>query len=475
MNNYEAVVGLEIHIQIDTAAKAFCSCPTTFGDRQNLNICPVCTGQPGALPSLNKEFMEKALRFSLALNCDVNKDSTFDRKNYFYPDLTKGYQITQFFRPIGENGFVMVKDSNGEPKKIRLERIHMEEDTGKSFHKEGKTLLNYNRAGVPLCEVVSYPDIRTGDEAVQYLKKIYNIAVKYLRICDGNMEEGSLRCDANVSIRKKGETILNEKTEIKNVNSFSFIQKAIDYEIERQIKLVEDGGEVEPETRLWNPKLKQTEVMRKKSGRNDYRYFNEPDLAPLRISEDKIVTSKNSLPELPDVKEERVRKIYDLNDELMELMISYPEVCDYFEQAVKKDISLSRKIAGWISGELLRLHDKENIKSAPVSPEMLFELVSMVENKRINQAQGKEVLEIMFSSCRTASEIVENDSRFAQIDSSEIEAVIDDIIASNQNQYQAYKNGKTALFGFFMGQVMKKSGGQADPETVKSILVSKLN
>lgn len=474
MNNYEAVVGLEIHLQVDTAAKAFCSCPTTFGDRQNQNICPVCTGQPGALPALNREFMEKALLFSLALNCDINRDSTFDRKNYFYPDLTKGYQITQFFRPIGENGFVMVKDRDGNPKKIGLERIHMEEDTGKSFHKEGKTLLNYNRAGVPLCEVVSRPDIRTGDEAVQYLKKIYNIAVKYLKICDGNMEEGSLRCDANVSIRKKGETILNEKTEIKNVNSFSFIQKAIDFEIDRQIKLAEEGGSVEPETRLWNAKLKQTEVMRKKAGRNDYRYFNEPDLAPLRIDEDSISSFQKSLPELPDEKEVRVKKVYGLNDELMDLMISYPEVCDYFEKAVAKDISLSKKVAGWISGELLRFQNKENMAGSPVTPEMLFDLVAMIEKKRINQAQGKEVLETMYASGKTAFEIVENDPNFAQIDSSEIEAVIDDVISSNSNQYQAYKNGKKALFGFFMGQVMKKSGGKADPETVKSLLISKL-
>jgi len=475
MVKYEAVIGLEIHMQINTKRKAFCDCKTDFGELQNSNICPVCTGQPGALPVLNNEFVKKAILFSKAIDCDINLESTFDRKNYFYPDLPKGYQITQFFKPIGENGQIMVHNDKGDEKTVTIERVHMEEDTGKSFHRDDVTLLNFNRCGVPLIEVVSNPDLRTGKEAYEYFKKIYMIAVKYLGICNGNMENGNLRCDANVSIRPVGSKELFTKTEVKNVNSFSFIQKAIDYEIERQTALVISGGEVKEETRLWNSKLKQTEMMRKKAGRNDYRYFNEPDLAPLRINQTMVNSTTESMPELPDARYHRLKEKYGINEELLELMIGYPKVSDYFEESVKEYEKGTKKIASWISSELLRLEDKEKLENATITPKMIAELVSLIDDKKINQSQAKEIIEIMHKKELTASEVVKSDSRFQAMDSSLLESIVDQVINENTKQLEAYLAGKEQLYGFFVGQTMKISKGKADPGEVNRLLKTKLS
>lgn len=474
MTTYEAVIGLEIHIQIDTKSKAFCRCSTNYGDRQNTNICPVCTGQPGALPVLNSEFIKKAVLFSSAVNCNINLDSTFDRKNYFYPDMPKNYQITQFFKPVAEEGYLEITGSDGQPRKIGIERVHMEEDTGKSLHMGSRTLLNFNRAGLPLIEVVSRPDMKSGAEASEYFKKIYLIAVKYLGICKGNMEEGNLRCDANVSIRPLGSTELFTKAEVKNVNSFSFIQKAIDYEIERQITLVSGGGEVEAETRLWNVKLKQTETMRKKYGRNDYRYFNEPDLGPLRITEDFVKKIKSSLPELPDIRLKKLKEKYGLHAETLELFVNYPYVAAYFEEAAKHYPAGAQKISAWITGELLRLQDKEQIDTAVIKPQMLAELVMMLENKRLTPVQAKDILEIMHKEGKTASAIAEADPRFGKADEINIEDIVKQTLNENSEQLKKYLEGKESLAGFFVGQAVKKSKGMADPALVNEILKKEL-
>ncbi len=471
---YEAVIGLEIHIQLNTKTKAFCRCSTNYKDLPNTNICPVCTGQPGALPVFNKEVINKALQFSLALNSDINLTSTFDRKNYFYPDMPKNYQITQFFTPIAENGYVIVTSENNERKKVGIERVHMEEDTAKSIHLDDDTLINFNRAGIPLIEVVSRPDMRSGKEAADYFKKIYLSAVKYLGICNGIMEEGNLRCDANVSIRPKGSTELFTKAEVKNVNSFSFIQKAIEYEIQRQIELVESGGKVEPETRLWNSKAKKTETMRKKGGLTDYRYFNEPDLGILEIKQELVDEIKSSLPEMPDAKEERFFKDYDLNAELVEFFINYPQVADYFEKSAKIYMKGNKKIASWITSELLNIHDKEKMETLHFTPEMMAELVKMIDERRITQVQAKEVLAISFEEKKSPAEVVEQNSKFAKPKDLDLDSLLKEVLKENESHLERYLAGKEALFGFFVGQMMKKTKGQADPVEINKILKKEL-
>ncbi len=474
MTHYEAVIGLEIHIQINSARKAFCSCSTAQSIEPNTNICPVCTGQPGALPVLNDGFLHRAILFASAIESKINLESTFDRKNYFYPDMPKNYQITQFFKPIGEAGVIRITGDDGTVRPIRVERVHMEEDTAKSIHLGDKTMLNFNRAGVPLIEVVSHPDLRSGREANEYFKKIYDLAVVYLGICQGNMEEGNLRCDANVSIRQKGSDQLNTKAEVKNVNSFAFIQKAIDYEIERQIELVTQGGMVEPETRLWNAKLKRTETMRKKTTRNDYRYFNEPDLGPLRIPESLVTEIKAKVPELPDAKRERLTKQYGISGEQLDLFIGYPAVCNYFEKAVAAYLEGAPRIASWLSSELLRLADKEKLEASLVTPEALAQLVRFVDTKRLTGPQAKEVLEIMYKDGRMPEMIIASDSRFGVIDSSEVDTIIAEVLAASPSEVEKYLGGKENLFGFFVGQVMKRAKGKASPEQVNETLKKEL-
>lgn len=474
MTRYEAVIGLEIHLQIKTATKAFCRCEGDYNAPPNRNICPVCTGAPGALPVLSDEFVARAVRFCLALGARVNLVSTFDRKNYFYPDMPKNYQITQFFTPIGAEGRLAVTGADGAERLVRIERIHMEEDTAKSAHMGERTLLNFNRAGLPLIEVVSHPDLKSGEEAAQYFKKIYDIAVKYLDICRGNMEEGNLRCDANISIRPVGSSILNTKTEVKNVNSFAFIAKAIDFEIERQIAIVEGGGAVESETRLWNAKMKRTETMRKKSGRNDYRYFNEPDLGPLRITREFVEKMRATLPELPDAKRRRLKEAYGLNDELLDLFIGYPAVCAYFERAAALHPTGGRTVAAWIAGELLRVEDKENFGAVKTPPEHLAALARLIDTKRITGPQAKDLFALMREKGNDPDEIIKNDPRFTALGDDETAAIAAAVVADHPAETEKYLGGRDNLLGFFVGQAMKRAKGKADPAKMSEMVKKEL-
>lgn len=474
MTRYEAVIGLEIHVQILTATKAFCRCSADYNGPPNGHICPVCTGAPGALPVLSDEFVARAVRFCLALGARVNLVSSFDRKNYFYPDMPKNYQITQFFTPIGEEGHLTVVGNDGAERLVRIERIHMEEDTAKSAHMGERTLLNFNRAGLPLIEVVSHPDLRSGEEAAQYFKKIYDIAVKYLGICRGTMEEGNLRCDANISIRPAGSSELNTKTEVKNVNSFAFIAKAIDYEIERQIAIVEGGGAVESETRLWNPKLKRTETMRKKSGRNDYRYFNEPDLGPLRITQEFVEKIRATLPELPDAKRRRLKEAYGLNNELLDLLVGYPAVAAYFERAAALHPTGGRTVAAWIAGELLRVEDKEQMERVKTPPKHIAALARLIDGKKVTGPQAKELFAMMRETGNDPEEIVKNDPRFTGLGAAATAAIAAAVVNDHPAETEKYLAGRENLLGFFVGQAMKRAQGKADPAKMSEMVKKEL-
>ncbi len=474
MAQYEAVIGLEIHIQIETATKAFCRCPSASDAPPNTLVCPVCTGAPGALPVLNEEFVRRAVAFCLAVGARVNLMSSFDRKNYFYPDMPKNYQITQFFTPIGEEGKLLVAGADGVERPVGIERIHMEEDTAKSAHLGERTLLNFNRAGVPLIEVVSHPDLRSGAEAAQYFKKIYDIAVRYLGICRGNMEEGNLRCDANISIRPVGSGELNTKTEVKNVNSFAFIAKAIDYEVERQIALVEGGGAVESETRLWNPRLKRTETMRKKSGRSDYRYFNEPDLGPLRLDPAFVAAVERTLPELPDAKRRRLRGIYGLNEELLDLFTGYPAVADYFDRAAASYPAGGRTIAALIAAELLRVEDKEHFEEVKMPPHHIAALARLLDGKKVTGPQAKELFVLMMETGNDPDEIIKDDPRFRPMEAAEVAAFVTAVLDENPDVVEKYLGGKENLLGFFVGQVMRRAKGAAPPSAVTEMVKKEL-
>ncbi len=474
MTRYEAVIGLEIHIQIHTAAKAFCRCRVAADAPPNTAICPVCTGAPGALPVLNEEFVRRAVAFCRAVGAQVHVVSSFDRKNYFYPDMPKNYQITQFFTPIGQEGRLVVTGADGVERPIRIERIHMEEDTAKSAHLGERTLLDFNRAGIPLIEVVSYPDLRSGTEAAQYFKKIYDIAVTYLGICRGNMEEGNLRCDANISIRPAGSTVLNTKTEVKNVNSFAFIAKAIDYEVERQIAVVESGGTIESETRLWHARLKRTETMRKKTGRNDYRYFNEPDLGPLRLTATFVEEIEKTLPELPDAKRARLKDSFGLNHELLDLFTGYPAVSDYFEQAAAVYPTGARTIAALIASELLRVEDKEHFSAVKTPPAHIAALARLLDEKRVTGPQAKELFVLMRESGKDPVIIVADDPRFRQVDEAAVATLVSAVIDENPEVVEKYLGGKKNLLGFFVGQVMRRAKGAADPAVVTDLVKKEL-
>ncbi|HSA32874.1 MAG TPA: Asp-tRNA(Asn)/Glu-tRNA(Gln) amidotransferase subunit GatB [bacterium] len=478
MTRYEAVIGLEIHVQIKTDTKAFCRCNGDYNAPPNRHICPVCTGAPGALPVLSDEFVRRAVLFCLALGARVNLVSTFDRKNYFYPDMPKNYQITQFFTPIGSEGRLLVTGADGVERAIGIERIHMEEDTARSAHMGERTLLNFNRAGLPLIEVVSHPDLRSGEEAAQYFKKIYDIAVKYLGICRGNMEEGNLRCDANISIRPVGSTALNTKTEVKNVNSFAFIAKAIDHEIERQIALVEAGGAVESETRLWNPKLKRTETMRKKSGRNDYRYFNEPDLGPLRITAEFVEELRKTLPELPDAKRRRL-KAYGINNEQTDLFVGYPEVGDYFINATASNTLQPSEypiVSSLVTGEILKYEDKEHFETVPqrIPPQHTASLAHLIHTGRVTWPQAKELFAMMRETGSDPEEIVKNDPRFTAIGDDETAAIAAAVVADHPAETEKYLGGRENLLGFFVGQAMKRAKGKADPAKMSEMVKKEL-
>lgn len=470
-NKYEAVIGLEVHAQLLTESKIFCGCSTKFGNNANSNVCPVCLGHPGVLPVLNKKVVEFTALMGLATNCTINKHSVFARKNYFYPDLPKGYQTSQYEEPICENGFIEVKPKNGEINKIGITRIHMEEDAGKSIHDHGNsTLIDVNRCGVPLMEIVSEPDIRTAEEAYLYLSKIKQI-VQYLGICDGNMEEGSLRCDANISVRLKGEEKFGVKTEIKNMNSFRNVERAIEYEIKRQIEVVEDGEKIVQQTMLWDADANEAYPMRSKEEAHDYRYFPDPDLLPVIVDEKWNKELKTGLPELPDIKVKRFTTNYSLPLYDAEILTQTRSLADYYEQVVS--VTDDYKIASnWITGDVLAvLNEKKlEISDFPLSPVNLGKLINLIKDGTISGKIAKEIFPEIVES-NTDPEIIVKEKNLVQIsDTSEIEIIIQKIIDNNTDQTQEYLSGKDKVFGFFVGQVMKESKGKANPKVVNELL-----
>ena len=473
---FEPVIGLEVHAQLKTKTKIFCSCSTKFGASPNKNTCPVCTGMPGVLPVLNKQAVSFAIRCALATNCTIAHESRFDRKNYFYPDLPKGYQISQYAMPIAEHGHLDIENENGTMTTIGITRIHMEEDAGKLIHDaaRSKTLVDLNRTGVPLVEIVSEPDIRSPKEAGAYLRKLHSI-VQYIDVCDGNMEEGSFRCDANISLRPVGEKKFGTRTELKNLNSFRHVEKALQYEIERQAYMLEDGKKIAQETRLWDPAKNRTISMRSKEEAHDYRYFPEPDLVPLIVDDKWIAREKENLPELPEKRKARFIADYKIPSYDAEVLTSTRELADYFE-AASKNIKNKKQVSHWVMGPVLGLLKAKNtdIKNSPVSPEMLAKLIALIENRTITAGAAKIIFEEMVSSDKTPETIVKEKGLEQVKDNTELENIINQVIEANPNELEAYRNGKTKLLSFFMGQIMKKTRGKADPGIVTELLKSKL-
>lgn len=480
--SYEAVIGLEVHAQLSTDSKAFCGCSTKFGSEPNTLVCPVCLGMPGVLPVLNKKAVEFAVKMSLAVNCRLNLKSIFARKNYFYPDLPKGYQISQYNEPLAKDGYAQIT-VKGVKRRIGITRIHMEEDAGKLLHGErtddaNLSFVDLNRAGVPLIEIVSEPDIRTPDEAVEYLKTIRDILV-YLEICDGNMEEGSFRCDANVSVRPVGQKEYGVKTELKNINSFKFVQKAIEYEIKRQIVLITEGGRIVQETRLFDSSSGVTISMRSKEEAHDYRYFPEPDLLPLEIDEVWIADIKKSLPELPAQKRERFIREYGIPLYDAGVLTASKALANYYEGCVRL-YNNPKVVSNWIMGELLRLFKEDgrdiNQPSAfSLEPQALVKLLDMIDNGEISNKIAKEVFEDMYKTGRCPALIVKEKGIVQISDEAALSEAIDNIVNTCQNEVSEYRKGKEKLFGFFVGQVMKVTKGQANPAIVNKLLRDKLS
>ncbi len=473
---YEAVIGLEIHAQLLTNSKIFCGCSTKFGNAPNSNICPICLGHPGVLPVLNKKVVEFTVLMGLATNCNINEKSIFARKNYFYPDLPKGYQISQYEEPICEYGHINIIMADNSHKRIGIKRIHMEEDAGKSIHDQGyETLVDVNRCGVPLIEIVSEPDIRSGAEAYQYLSKIKQI-VQYLRICDGNMEEGSLRCDANISVRLQGEEKLGTKTEVKNMNSFRNVEKAINYEINRQIEILNDGGKIIQQTLLWNADFNEVMPMRSKEEAHDYRYFPEPDLLPVVVDEKWKSEIAQNLPELPEKRKERLIKKYSLPEYDAELLTQNRGTADYYEKVINVTDDY-KSASNWVMGDVLKVINEEkiDIDNFPVQPENLAELINIINNGTINGKIGKEVFQEMLKENKKPSDVVKEKNLVQITDSSEIENIINTIIEKNINEVKQYLDGKEKVFGFLVGQIMHETKGKANPKLVNEVLRDKLN
>jgi aspartyl-tRNA(Asn)/glutamyl-tRNA(Gln) amidotransferase subunit B len=471
---YEVVIGLEVHVQLNTKTKIFCSCATSFGDEPNTNTCPVCLGLPGALPVMNKEAVKKAVMFGKAVNAKINKRSIFARKNYFYPDLPKGYQISQFEIPIVENGELFI-EVDGKRKRIGITRAHLEEDAGKNMHEGEYSKVDLNRAGTPLLEIVSEPDMRSSDEAIAYLKKLHSI-VKYLGISDANMQEGSFRCDANVSVRPLGQKEFGTRVEIKNINSFRFIKQAIEYEIQRHIDAYEYNEyekEVVQETRLFDSKTGETRSMRGKEESADYRYFPDPDLLPLEVPEEFFDIE---IPELPDEKKERYIKEYNLKEYDAGVLTSEPALAKFFEKMVSLGVE-PHAANRWLAIELLGRLNKQNIaiENSPVSPEKLALIAIREKEAVISGAGGKKVLDLLMEEDIEVDEAIEKLGLKQISDEGAIEKIIDEVLAANEDKVAEYKAGKEKLFGFFVGQVMKASRGKANPQIVNKILKSKLS
>jgi len=472
---YEPVIGLEVHAQLETKSKIFSPASTEFGAPPNSQVNPICLGMPGVLPVLNRKALEYALKAALALNCEVHARSRFARKNYFYPDLPKGYQISQYEEPFSTNGWLEI-GGNGSAKKIRITRIHMEEDAGKLIHENAgsSSYVDLNRAGVPLIEIVSEPEISSAEEAVLYLKKLRSI-LRYIGVCDGNMEEGSLRCDANVSVRPKGSKTLGTKVEIKNVNSFKFIQKAIEYEIRRQVSVIESGGKVVQETRLFDSNRGVTFSMRTKEEAHDYRYFPDPDLLPVVIGKEMIEELRASLPELPDQRLKRFTEEYRLPQYDAVVLTASKEIADYFEECLKH-YNNPKAVSNWIMTEVMReMKDEEDAGEIAVSPEKLSELLQLIDDGTISGKIAKDVFLDMVSSGKSAKDIVREKGIKQISDRGELETIIAGILKDHPGEIARYKAGDEKLISFFVGKVMKATQGKANPKLVNEILTADLS
>ena len=476
MMTWETVIGLEIHSQLRTKSKIFSGASTAFGAKPNTQACAVDLGYPGVLPVLNKEAVNMALSFGLAVNAKINQHSIFARKNYFYPDLPKGYQISQFELPIVGQGEIEIPLEDGQNKMVGITRAHLEEDAGKSIHDlyDDFTAIDLNRAGTPLLEIVSEPDMSSAKEAVTYAKKIHSL-VQYIGICDGNMQEGSFRCDANVSIRKKGDE-LGTRAELKNINSFKFLEKAINLEVERQIDILEDGGSIVQETRLYDAVKNETRSMRSKEEANDYRYFPDPDLLPVAINDELLSQIKKSLPELPTEKKIRFINDFGLSEYDAENLTAQKDIADYFESMIVKgaDVKLS---ANWVMGDLSASLNKNQIEiqDSPISAIELYELITKISDNTISGKIAKDVFKSMWEGKGSVEEIIENQGLKQMTDIDALEGIIDEVVNNNTLQVQQFKDGNSKLLGFFVGQVMKATNGKANPKQVNKILNDKLS
>lgn len=474
--DYETVIGLEVHAELSTKTKIFCSCPTEFGAEPNTHICPICMALPGALPTLNENVVEYAVKAGLATNCEIEENSKNDRKNYFYPDLPKSYQISQFDKPLCKNGYIEIEDDNGKPKKVRILRIHIEEDAGKLNHNEfsGGSLVDLNRAGVPLIEIVSEPDIRSSGEADRYLKKLKSI-LQYIDVSDCKMEEGSLRADVNVSVHKIGEPF-GTRHEMKNMNSFKSIQRAIDYESEEQISDYENNKEVEQESKRWDDVAGRTYTMRTKENAEDYRYFPEPDLVAIKLSDEYIENIKNNLPEMPESRKKRYMEEIGLSEKDANALTSSKAYSDIFEKA-GKICGNYKAVCNWLTSDIARILNEKEMEpeQIPFTAEELAEFVKIIDNGEISTKIGKTVLEEMFENPRSPKKIVEEKGLLQISDEASIRKVVDDVLSKNPQSIIDYKNGKDRALGYLVGQAMKETHGKANPQLLNKLFLENLN
>jgi aspartyl-tRNA(Asn)/glutamyl-tRNA(Gln) amidotransferase subunit B len=467
--DWEAVIGLEIHVQMKTATKMFCSCKVEFGAEPNSNVCPVCLGMPGALPVINKKAVEYGIRAGLALNCKIHNLSVFARKHYFYPDLPKGYQISQYELPLATDGYLDIELEDGTSKRVRIRRLHLEEDAGKNIHEGKKTYVDLNRAGTPLMEIVTEPDINSPEEARIFLETLRNV-MRYIGVSDADMEKGQLRCDINVSIRPKGSKELGTRVEIKNVNSIRFVQKALEYEIERQIKVKERGGQIVQETRTFDPSTGKTYTMRSKEEAEDYRYFPDPDLLPLKVSDEWINRVRESMPELPHQRLERYINL-GLDKNVAKALVDHKEYGDYFEEVLKL-YEDPKAVANWVLNDLLgNLRDLEiPWEENPVTPQRLAELLKLIKDGTISVKIAKGLLKEMLQTGKSAKQLVEEKGLKQITDEGAIKQIVEEVLKENPDAVEKYKNGQTKVIGFLVGQVMRKTKGKANPQLVNKIL-----
>ena len=472
---YETVIGLEVHCQLKTNTKVWCSCDADYDNKEpNTAVCPICTGQPGALPKLNEKVLDYAIKVALALGCEINRESYFDRKNYFYPDSPKNYQITQFFKPYAENGVLKITTNSGKEASVGIERIQIEEDTAKSIHTASETLLNYNRASVPLIEIISKPEIKNAEEAYAYLNTLKD-RLKYTKVSDVSMELGSLRCDANVSVRKKGETKLGTRTETKNLNSFKAVVKAIEYETNRQIEVLENGGRVVQETRLWDEENAVTKPMRSKEEAMDYRYFPEPDLPAIIITESRLSNVKDEMPEFADEKAKRFINEYKLNEMEAATLSSEQELAEYYEEVVKVSDD-ARLAANWVLTEILRVLKEKNIsiEEFSVEPKNIGKLIKLIKANTISSKIAKDVFEILLSENKDPEIIVKEKGLVQITDNSEIEKIVEQVLAENPQSVEDYKAGKSNALKYLVGQSMRLSKGKANPQMINEMILARL-